>query len=153
MTACLAVTDIVEIAAADTHDVRRSVLRAGTPNDVVEWDGDDDPQTFHLGVRASSGELIAVSTWLWRRYPDRPAVDGFQLRGMATDPAHRSTGIGGRMLVAGLDRCAATGAGLVWARARVTALPFYLRFGFEPEGPEYTDLTTALAHRDIVRPV
>lgn len=146
-------TDVVEIAAADTHDVRRSVLRAGTPSDVVVWDGDDDRQTFHLGVRAPSGDVIAVSTWLWRRYPDRPAVAGFQLRGMATDPAHRSTGIGGRMLLAGLDRCAAQGSGLVWARARVTALAFYVRYGFEPVGPEYTDLTTGLDHRDIVRPV
>lgn len=144
--------DIVEITAAETHDLRRRILRAGTPSDVVVWDGDDESTTFHLGARASDRELVAISTWLWRRYPDRPALDAFQLRGMATDPAQRGTGVSGRLLVVGLERCAASGAALVWARARVAALSFYERHGFEPIGPEYTDLTTGLPHRDILRP-
>lgn len=145
--------DIVEITAAETHDLRRRILRAGTPSDVVVWDGDDESTTFHLGARASDGELVAISTWLWRRYPDRPALDAFQLRGMATDPARRGTGVSGRLLLVGLEQCAAGGAALVWARARVAALSFYERHGFEPIGSEYTDLTTGLPHRDILRPV
>jgi GNAT superfamily N-acetyltransferase len=146
------VTEIVEITAADTHDLRRRVLREGTRSDVLVWDGDDEPTTFHLGARAA-GELVAISTWLLRRYPDRPAEDAFQLRGMATDPAQRGTGIGSRLLLDGLDRCAGHGATLVWARARLTALTFYEGHGFEPVGPEYTDLTTGLRHRDILRSV
>lgn len=145
-------TEIVEITAADTRELRRRVLRDGTASDVLEWDGDDEPTTFHLGVRTDGG-LIAISTWLRRRYPDRPAVDAYQLRGMATEPAQRGTGVGARLLVTGLDRCAERGATLVWARARVAALPFYVRHGFEPVGREYTDLTTGLPHRDILRPV
>jgi predicted GNAT family N-acyltransferase len=145
------VTEIVEIAAADTHDLRRRVLRDGTPSVVLTWDGDDEPTTFHLGVR-DGDEIVAISTWLRRRYPDRPADDAFQLRGMATDPAHRGTGVSSRLLVVGLDRCASDGATLVWARARVAALSFYERHGFEPVGPEYVDLTTGLPHRDILRP-
>ena len=143
--------DVVEITAADTHDLRRRVLRAGTPSDEVVWDGDDEPSTLHLGVRTPVGELVAISTWLVRRYPDRPAEAAFQLRGMATDPARRGTGIGAALLRAGVDRCAAAGATLVWARARATSLPFYVRHGFEPVGPQYTDLTTGLPHRDVVR--
>lgn len=144
-------TEIVEIAAADTHDLRRRVLRDGTPSVVLTWDGDDEPTTCHLGVR-DGDEIVAISTWLRRRYPDRPADDAFQLRGMATDPAHRGTGVSSRLLVVGLDRCASDGATLVWARARVAALSFYERHGFEPVGPEYVDLTTGLPHRDILRP-
>ncbi len=149
MPACRSVTRIVEITAADTHELRRRVLRDGTDSDVVVWDGDDDPHTFHLGVRGDD-DLIAVSSWMQRRHPDRPAEDAIQLRGMATDPDHRGTGLGSMLLAAGLDRCAETGVALVWARARVTALPFYVRHGFEPVGPVYTDLTTGLPHRDIV---
>lgn len=153
MTACRLVTEIVEITAVETHDLRRRILRQGTPSDVVVWDGDDERSTFHLGVRVPGGELVAISTWLVRRYPDRPAEEAFQLRGMATDPARRGTGVSSGLLLAGLDRCAAEGASLVWARARVAALSFYARHGFEPIGPEYTDLTTGLPHRDILRPV
>lgn len=146
-----AVTEIVEIAAADTHDLRRRVLRDGTPSDVVVWEGDAEPGTFHLGARTPDG-LIAISTWLRRRYPDRPAEDAVQLRGMAVDPDHRGTGVADRLLVTGLERCAAEGATLVWARARVAALSFYVRHGFVPTGAEYTDLTTGLPHRDVLRP-
>ena len=145
-------TEIVEITAADTHDLRRRVLRDGTPSDVLVWEGDTDPTTFHLGVREVD-TVIAISTWLRRRYPDRPADDAFQLRGMATEPTRRGTGVSSRLLLAGLDRCAAEGATLVWARARVAALSFYARHGFEPVGPEYTDLTTGLRHRNILRTV
>lgn len=147
------VRDVVEITAGDTHALRRRVLRAGTPSDAVEWDGDDEPTTFHLGVRDASGELVAISTWLVRRYPDRPAEAAVQLRGMATDPTCRGIGIGAALLRAGVDRSAAAGATLVWARARAAALPFYVRHGFEPVGPQYTDLTTGLPHRDVVRAV
>lgn len=145
--------DIVEITAAETHDLRRRVLRAGTPSDVVVWDGDDETTTFHLGARTTGGAIVAVSTWLWRRYPDRPAERAFQLRGMATDPGRRGTGVSDRLLLVGIDRCTAAGASLVWARARVAALSFYERHGFEPVGTEYTDLTTGLLHRDILRSI
>lgn len=142
-------TEIVEIAPSDTHDLRRRVLRDGTPSDVVVWEGDDERSTFHLGVRDGS-DLVAISTWMHRRYPDLPGDDGFQLRGMATDPAWRGTGVSRSLLEAGLERCRSAGATVVWARARVAAVSFYERSGFEGTGHEYVDLTTGLPHRDIV---
>ena len=51
---------------------------------------------------------------------------------------------------AGLERLAALDVEVVWARARVSALDFYLHAGFETRGDEYVDITTGLAHRDIV---
>lgn len=141
-------TQVVDLTAPDTHDLRRRVLRDGTPSTELVWDGDDDPTTFHLGIRVDD-TVIAVSTWLERRYPDRPAEPGFQLRGMATDPGWRGTGVSGDLLTGGLRRCRDRGARLVWARARCTALTFYERHGFAALGPVYTDLTTGLAHQDI----
>lgn len=145
-------TEIVEIAAAATHDLRKRVLRDGTPTDVLVWEGDDEPTTFHLGACADGG-LIAISTWLHRRYPDRPGEQAVQLRGMAVDPSKRGTGVGGQLLHAGIARCVDEDATLLWARSRVEALSFYLRHGFEAVGPEYTDLTTGLRHRDILRKI
>ena len=141
---------IVEIAAGDTHPLRRTVLRDGTKSDQVDFDGDDESTTFHLGAR-DGGELIAISTWMIRRYPDLPAIAGYQLRGMAIDPARRGEGVGAMLLDGGVDRCRSQAAELVWARARMSALGFYERHGFETRGPEYTDVTTGLPHIDIVR--
>lgn len=141
---------IVEIIAGETHPLRRSVLRDGTKSDQVTFDGDDESTTFHLGV-LDGGSLVAISTWMERRYPDLPALTGYQLRGMAIDPTHRSGGIGSLLLGGGLDRCRSQAVELVWARARLSALGFYERHGFETRGPEYIDLTTGLPHIDIVR--
>jgi predicted GNAT family N-acyltransferase len=141
--------ELVELRPDDTHELRRAVLRNGTPSDEVVFDGDELDTTFHLGVRID-GELVAISTWLQRPYPDRAADPGFQIRGMATTGAHRGEGLGSHLLEAGLGRCRAAGAVLVWARARDAALPFYTRHGFETVGLGYTDLTTGLPHHDVL---
>jgi predicted GNAT family N-acyltransferase len=144
------VIEVIELDAEATHPLRRAVLRNDTPDDRVVFDGDDEPSTFHLGAMLG-GELVTISTWLSRRYPDLPEHAGHQLRGMATSPTVRGSGAAGLVLVDGLRRCAERGSTVVWARARVTAVGFYERHGFETRGEEYTDLTTGLPHRDIVR--
>ena len=142
--------EIVELRAMDTHPLRKSVLRDGTASDVVEFEGDDLPTTLHLGVLEDS-ELIAISTWVERAHPDHPDRAGYQLRGMATAPVARGTGVSAELLATGIERCRAAGAGLIWARARVSALSFYVRHGFTTVGDEYVDATTGLAHHDIVQ--
>lgn len=140
---------VTAIEAAATHPLRRSVLRDGTASDVVAFDGDDLDTTFHLGVE-SGRDLVAISTWMRRRHPDLPEHDGYQLRGMATDPSRRGEGFAAAMLSTGLERCRGVGATVVWARARTTALEFYTSHGFETRGASYVDVTTGLPHRDIV---
>lgn len=142
--------EIVELRAPDTYPLRKSVLRDGTTSDVVDFEGDDLPTTFHLGVLVD-GRLVAISTWLERAHPDHPDRVGCQLRGMATAPAARGTGVSAELLAAGIERCRTVGAELIWARARVSALSFYVRRGFTTVGDEYVDATTGLAHHDIVQ--
>lgn len=141
------VIEVVELTAEQTHPIRRAVLRDET--DEVVFDGDDLPTTIHLGATIT-GELVTISTWLQRRYPDLPEHAGHQLRGMATLPDARGSGAATLVLATGIERCADAGATVVWARARVTALTFYERQGFRATGDEYVDLTTGLPHRDIV---
>lgn len=142
---------IVEIGGAETHPLRRTELRTGTPDTEVVFDGDDFPRTFHLGVRDDEHGLIGVSTWLERPHTARPGAPAYQLRGMATAPEARGTGVGSALLDAGLRICRERQAALVWARARVTAVSFYEQRGFEVVGHQYIDAPTALAHIDIVR--
>lgn len=142
--------DVVELDLMATYPLRRSVLRDGTKSDEVVFDGDELLGTFHIGV-ANDGAIVAVSTWMPRRYPDLPEHEGYQLRGMATDPKFRGLGYGAAMLADGSARCARLGGTALWARARERAVSFYMRHGFELRGLPYTDLTTGLPHRDIVK--
>lgn len=138
------------ISAADTHDLRRRLLRADTPSTAVEFDGDHEATTLHLGVRIGD-ELVAISTWLERPFPGRPDEPAVQLRGMATDPGHRGSGYASRLLEAGVERASARGAQLVWARARAAVLDFYVARHFDVEGDEFVDEATGLPHRLVVR--
>ena len=144
--------ELVELRPHETHALRRAALRNGTPSDEVAFDGDELDSTFHLWLRID-GAVVAISTWLQRPYPDRPGDRGFQIRGMATVAAHRGEGFGARLLVAGIDRCRADGAALVWARARDTALAFYVQHGFSTVGVGYVDLTTGLPHHDVIHEI
>lgn len=144
--------ELVDLRPEDTHALRRTVLRSGTPSDEVVFDGDELATTFHLGLR-DGDQVLAVSTWLQRPYPDRPGDAGFQLRGMATIETRRGSGLATQLLEAGLERCRAAGAVLVWARARDTALTFYTRHGFAPAGLGYVDLATGLPHHDVIKPL
>ena len=139
--------EVVELSPEETHPLRLAVLRHDTPTKDVSFVEDADPGAIHLGLRIA-GELVAVSTWIPRPHNERPAI---QLRGMATARQLQGTGLGGQLLEAGCERAAATGVGLVWARARDAALDFYLRHGFEVEGEGFIDATTDLPHHLVVR--
>ena len=143
MNAC----EVVEVSAVETHPLRLSVLRHDTPTTDVSFAEDTDPSAIHLGVRVG-GELVAVSTWIPRPHSGQPAT---QLRGMATARRLQGTGLGGVLVETGCDRVSASGGRLVWARARDTALDFYLRHGFVVEGEGFIDATTSLPHHLVVR--
>jgi len=141
---------IVEITADRTHDLRRRVLRSGTVSTDVEFDGDEDPGTTHLGaVRGSA--VVAIVTLLRRPFPYEPVTPALQLRGMATDPESRGTGLGMRLVAASEERARGEDATLIWARARSSAIGFYLGAGFETHGTDFDDPTTGLPHRLITK--
>ena len=137
---------IVELTAEQTHPLRLVVLRSDTPNTAVTFAEDHLPGTVHLGV-LDGDEIVAISTWAPRPYEGEPAV---QLRGMATAPHLQGQGVGALLLEAGCGRAAST-TSLVWARARDTALDFYVRHGFVVDGDGFVDGDTAKPHHLIHR--
>jgi len=142
---------VVELAAADTYELRAALLRNDTPSASVELDGDDEPTTVHLGVRDRHGRVIATSTWLRRPFPGAlgGAGDAVQLRAMATAADVQGTGMGGRVLRAGLARLATDPGTVVWANARDSALDFYRRHGFAVVEPGFLDPATNKPHHVI----
>lgn len=140
-------TAVVELDAAAVHDLRRRVLRDGDLDAGVDWSGDHDRTTVHLGVVDEAGSVLAVSTWLRHPCPLHPAEPAVQLRGMATEPACRGTGLGSQLLSEGLHR--SSDVGLVWANARVEAITFYERHGWTATGPVFVTAETGLPHRVV----
>lgn len=142
---------VVSITTQQTYDLRQRVLRAGTPSSVVEFAGDDDLTTRHLGVELD-GDIVAITTWFDQPCPDAPDLIGVQLRGMATDPAThvRGRGLGSMVLRHGIELAAERGAAIVWANARDSALDFYLAHGFRVSSDGFITPDTVLPHHRIL---
>ncbi len=145
---------IVEISTADTHALRRAVLRNGDPDRTVGYPEDDLHGTIHLGALDAGDAIVAVSTWVPKSLDGFDGLDGLtavQLRGMATDASLQGTGIGGLLFETGVRRCVDAGVDLIWARARDSALDFYARHGCTVVGAGFIDDTTGLPHHVVVR--
>lgn len=118
-----------EVALAETHALRQSVLRPHqTVADVSAEDSDD---AFAVGA-FDGGALIAVGL---------VAPDGepgaWRVRGMATAPHARGNGAGTAVLEALVRHAVAEGASRVWCNARTPALSLYERAGFSAVSEEF----------------
>ena len=142
--------EVVELDTAGTYDLRRRILRAGTPSTDVTYRQDDLPGTFHLGATLD-GVLVGVSSWAVEEWPDEPGTPALRLRGMAVEAELQGTGAGAVLVADGLARAEAGGARLVWATARDSVLGFYERCGFEVVGEGFVDGPTARPHHTVVR--
>jgi GNAT superfamily N-acetyltransferase len=97
----------------------------------VRHDLDAGPGTWHLDAVDDAGRVIAITSFYAVAYPCRPGASSpARLQFMAVDPALQGRGVGSAVLAEALRRLRATGATLLWANARETALSFYTRFGF-----------------------
>lgn len=68
--------------------------------------------------------------------PDGPP-GGWRIRGMATEPDVRGAGFGTALVAACIEHAAASGGGEVWCNARMGAVAFYRRAGFDVVGDEF----------------
>lgn len=144
--------EVVRLDVQQVLDLRVRVLRRGTPVTHANYAEDNDPAAVHLGV-VRNGEVIATSTWIPRPFPDEPSRNAIQLKGMAVETGIQRSGLGRLLIDAGLGHTASTGAELVWARARDSALGFYESCGFDVVGSGFIDDPTAMPHHHVVRRV
>jgi GNAT superfamily N-acetyltransferase len=150
------------IRTADTVPLRLAVLRPGCPADAAVFDGDDDPHTFHAGVRLGGRVVGVASVYLQGRGPGAPggappvpaAHDGtcWQLRGMATQDGLRGRGVGRLALRACLAHVASRGGTWAWCNARTGAVGFYAAQGWRVVSPEF-DIPTVGPHVVMETPV
>jgi GNAT superfamily N-acetyltransferase len=145
------------IDEALTRELRRSVLRPELPAGSA-LPGDDLPGAVHLGAAADGdgdgdGDVTVLSTCFL--YPDPcpwlPGRPAWHLRQMATLPHRRGEGLGGAVLDAAVAYAHEAGAELLWCNARERAVPFYLRHGFAPHGPIFSDERHTVPHQRLWR--
>ncbi len=114
---------------------------------------------YDRSIGAFDGDRLVGIASLYREGRDGPVNPvkgplgpGWRLRGMATDDAVRGAGFGGALLAACIEHVAAAGGGELWCNARMVAVGFYRRAGFEIVSDEF-DVPGIGAHVVMARAV
>ena len=126
---------IKEISARQTWPVRHPVLRKGRPLEEVYMQADEAPTTFHLGVYYKK-ELVGVASFMEDTHPDFEGKQA-RLRGMAVLPDYRKKGLAGLLLKKGENLLRQKDKDLLWFNARIVALSFYKKMGYQTIGSEF----------------
>ncbi|MHB8449854.1 MAG: GNAT family N-acetyltransferase [Mycobacteriales bacterium] len=122
----------------NTQTLRGSVL--GWPLGAVP--GDEDDASQHLFSVDADGRDAAVVSFTPHACPLRPGRQAVYLWAMAVRFDAQGVGHGTRLVNAVLEAAREAGATVVWADARLPAVPFYERLGFTSEGATYVDDVT-----------
>ena len=141
---------VVALTLEDIMPLRVKVLRKGTPVTHCNYPEDTYEDVIHLGVKNES-TVVGTSSWFRKECPDLDGEAAIQLKGMAVDDSLQGSGIGVQIIAAGLALATERGVSIVWARARDSALGFYLRCGFTEIGPGYIDEPTGMPHHNVYR--
>ena len=143
----------VEVRICPVEEIlplRWEILRPGFPRETAIFAGDEAPETFHLGAFAG-GQLAGVASYYREPLPEKPELPrAWQLRGMATRLEVRGVGLGRALLEFGEKVIRERGGAFLWCNARIVAVGFYQRHGWETLGEEFV-IPTVGPHFRMVR--
>ena len=120
-------------------ELRRRVLRTPLGLDFTAEQLAAEGGDIHLA--AYLGDAL-VATVVLTPYD----AGTFKLRQMAVSPDHQGQAIGARLLAAAEATARREGVGQIVLAARVTAQPFYERYGYEADGDIFSEVTIPHVH-------
>jgi len=141
---------VVKITTEETYALRTAVLRSDTPSKDPKYAEDTQDGTVHFGIFDQDNNLIGTSTWVLKAWQYNESATAIQLRGMAVATNHQKSGLGKQLLDTGVNHAKACNAKYIWAKARDSALEFYLRNDFISVGDGFTEGVTQMPHHLVV---
>ena len=113
---------IKNIKASETWDLRHRVMASNRPFDSIKLPKDE--QGLHFGLFHEE-KLISVISLFTEN-------DSAQFRKFATEISEQGKGYGSILLNHIIEESMKNNVKILWCNARMTALGFYEKFGFEP---------------------
>lgn len=126
---------IKPISAQDTYGIRQAVLRPGHPPETCIFEGDDNPENFHLGA-FQDDELMGIVSFM-KDNNKYFSGDQYRIRGMAVLPEVQGKGLGKSLVNEGEKILQEKKVPMLWFNAREIALPFYKKLGFSLKGEAF----------------
>lgn len=121
------------ISSEDTFSIRHPMLRKGRPLISCHFDGDDEPNTIHLGAFIND-QLSGILSCYKRKSKYSSLDNQFQIRGVAVLKSYQKKGVGKALMLHAEKILINKNCNLIWLNARVNALPFYTQLNYEKSG-------------------
>lgn len=109
-------------------DIRHQVLWPQLPREASLVEGDND--ALHFGVQHDGAIVSCLSVFMLE-------ASTCQIRKFATLEARQGQGFGGFLFQSVLEKMAAAGVSNICLDARTSAVGFYQKFGFRPQGETF----------------
>ena len=118
------------ISAEQAHDVRHPILRKHKPREACMFVEDHDKTTLHIGLFYGTRHIGTV-TFIANAHPSYNENTQYQLRGMAVLEDFQGKGLGRLMVDEGERILQTRSSQRIWLNARIKALNFYKKLGYE----------------------
>lgn len=138
------------ISAAETRPLRHAILRPHLPFAEMTFDGDDSPDSLHVGAFIGE-ELVGIASVSRAPLPGETNPRAWKLRGMATKEKARRMGCGRALIEACVAHIRSHNGDMIWCNGRTSALGFYRAMGFETRGDEFESPSGTGPHYVMVR--
>jgi ribosomal protein S18 acetylase RimI-like enzyme len=127
---------IRKITASETYPLRHAILRQNEPIEKCIYPFDTAATTLHFGLFENNALLGIISVFETKKevFIDQKQ---FQIRGMAVLENHQKKGHGAALVKHTMNYLQNEQEYLIWFNARIIALGFYEKLGFEKIGPEF----------------
>ena len=128
---------VKEIKPKDCYFIRHQVLWQHKSFDDCGIDIDDQEGAFHLGAYKDD-QLICVASFFKQSKAKFSEKNQYRLRAIATLPSAQNTGAARALLNTAFQILKEKGQNLLWCDARIIAIGFYEKLGFEKLGDRYS---------------
>ena len=122
------------ISLEETYQIRKEVLRKNIDLPYT-FNGDQEKETIHLGLYLNNN-LTGVVSFMKSTHKDLKG-EQYQLGGMAILHEFQGEGYGNILILNGIEKLKNKQIDIVWCNARVSALHFYQKNGFQIIGDEF----------------
>jgi GNAT superfamily N-acetyltransferase len=127
---------IQPIKGSDTIPVRHAVLRQGKPIEACYIPQDDLSNTYHFGLFYKN-QLAGVCTFVADQSPLFKDSNQYRLRAMGVLEEFQGLQFGKLLLTHGVNFLKSKNINKLWFNARIVALNFYKKNGFETIGAQF----------------
>ncbi|HLS29555.1 MAG TPA: GNAT family N-acetyltransferase [Flavobacteriaceae bacterium] len=135
---------IKQVAVETILPLRRDILRQGFTLDQSRFEGDLNPDSFHLAL-FDQDEILAIASYVFDLSDFSPVEKQYRLRGMAVAANQQNKGFGKAIFQEGERLLREKQIPYLWFNARTPAVDFYKKQNCRVLGEEF-NIPTAGPH-------